>query len=93
MQKQITLTNKIATDKTPIILEIEFVINNGTLHYDGRAYPNISSGCSFGGCSTFHGKKQIDAIVDNQIQWFKDSYNRPVKKKITIRGTHEHITL
>jgi len=83
---QLTLSNKKISEEQliPITMEIEFSVKDESLWWNGKAYPKVSSGCSFGGVISYKNKKQIDEIVTSQKRWFKESYGRPIKEKITI---------
>ena len=86
MNRQLTLANeKIDTENLiPLTIEIEFIIKEGSLWWNGKAYPHVSSGCMFGGVISYEGKEQIDWLVNSERCWFKASYGRPIKEKITI---------
>ena len=68
-------------------MEIKFIIegNDGrrTLFYDGRAYPKVSSGSYFGGCTDYN-EGEIESIIKSQKEWLEKSYGRNVKVKIKI---------
>jgi len=85
---QLTLLNEEISDEQliPINIEITFNIDDDGLDWNGKAYPNVSSGCSFGGAipSVKNHKERIDEIVAMERGWFKRSYGRPIKEKITI---------
>lgn len=78
-------TGETSETLLPIIMEITFTIKkHNSLWWDGKAYPHVSSGCSFGGAYPGCGREQIDEIVARQKEWFVASYSRPVKEKIKI---------
>ncbi|HEC92629.1 MAG TPA: hypothetical protein ENI51_06535 [Candidatus Atribacteria bacterium] len=86
---QLSLFNeKVDNDNllVPITLEITFEISDNGLTWDGKAYPHVSSGCWFGGSipSVENPKERIEKIIENEVEWFRASYKRVVKKKITI---------
>jgi hypothetical protein len=93
MGSQLTLTNeKIDTENLiPINMEITFDIDNEGMMWNGKAYPQVSSGGLFGGAipPVKDYKKRIDEIVASQRSWFKASYGRPLKEKITIVDERE----
>jgi len=73
----------------PITMEIVFTIKHNSrdgysLWYEGKAYPNVSSGCSFGGAREYESKEEIKHLIARERAWFKASYGRPIIEKIKI---------
>lgn len=94
---QLTLSNEEISDEQliPITIEIDFDIDDEGMFWNGKAYPNVSSGCSFGGAIPLEDgyKERIKEIIANEKDWFYKSYGRQVKEKIKIidkrRKKHE----
>lgn len=91
---QLTLFNEKISDEQliPITMEITFEIDENSLFWNGKAYPHVSSGCSFGGATSIKDdyKKRIEELVAKEKQWLKDSYGRSIKEKITIVDKREN---
>ena len=85
---QLTLTNERISDEqlVPIIMEIIFEIDDEGMMWNGKAHPNISSGSNFGGAipPVEDYKKRINELITMERDWFKESYDRPVKQKVTV---------
>jgi hypothetical protein len=89
MSEQLSLTGNKIDDVEPIVMEIVFEIReDGSLQYDGKAHPHVSSGSIFGGLRDYESKEQIKQLVEREKRWFA-SYGRPVIKKITINDKRE----
>ncbi len=90
MSEQISLIGKKIDDVEPIVMEIVFEIReDGSLRYDGKAHPHVSSGSIFGGLRDYESKEQIKQLVEREKRWFTSSYGRPIIKKITIKDERE----
>lgn len=76
------------TRMDPIIVEMEFELDESGLMMRGRAYPGCSSGGRFGGGYPKSAKKtvkeQIDEVIKQQTTWLRNFYPlRPLKLKVT----------
>jgi len=76
------------TRTDPIIVEMEFEVDESGLMMWGRAYPGVSSGSQFGAghpkSDTRSAKEQIDEIIKQKAAWLHNAYPlRPLKLKVT----------
>ena len=88
-----------------IILKIEAVMTKReptelnpcpiSLSVSGRAYPRVSSGSNFGYAASFNtveeAEKALKEYLDDQVDWFRKSYFRPVKLRLTLRNEVEGV--
>jgi len=92
------------TKENHIILKIEAVIIRRkpsklnphpiSLSISGKAYPRISSGSRFGYAGSFNtveeAERALKEYLDDQAEWFRESYFRPVKIKLTVKNEVEN---
>jgi len=64
-----------------------------SLSVSGRAYPRVSSGSRFAYGASFNtveeAKKALKEYLDDQVDWFRKSYFRPVKLRLILRNEVE----
>lgn len=92
---QLTLTNEEVDENSliPITMEIVFQIEKNSVFWEGKAYPDVSSGGNFGGCIGYEGKETIKQIIEQQKDWLIRSYGRRVKEKIKIKNIKNEKTI
>jgi hypothetical protein len=95
MDKQTSLFGEVVSDRE-ITLQIEFRLKERenditSIFYDGKAYPDVSSGGIFGGafrCPTKDIDKEINDMCKHQAEWFSGCGYRikTIKKSILKDG-------
>ena len=90
-----------------IILKVEAIIAKReptelnpcpiSLWVNGKAYPKVSSGSHFGYGASFNtieeAEEGLKEYLDDLVDWFRKSYFRPIRLRLTLRNEIEGVEL